>query len=238
MMVLSYIHTTFASIYTTHYIPIYTPSKAPSSTPTSTNPHTSTPLIISLADYWFLGRELPSLRSWVCLGLLVGGAVSYVLNDKFFKVEAYTWVAVWFMIFSFDQIYIKHKVDSVKMTTWGRVYYTNIIAMVPLAVILFVTGEIQTIQEFQWESLSVFFLSLSCVFGVAIAYFAFLARAVLSATYFTVIGTTCKIITVIVNVAIWEYHATPAGLASLFVCLVGAYFYQQAPLRNSRDLPK
>lgn len=192
----------------------------------------STPLLISVFDYWFLGRELPSGRSWGCLALLLIGAVGYVANDKFFRVDTYFWVVVWFLVFSFDQIYIKHKIDTVKMSTWTQVYYTNILASPLLAMILVGTGEFDILSSAQhWTNSSYFWLTMSAIMGVAIAYFSFLARGAVSATYFTVIGNTCKVLTVFINVFMWDLHASPMGLASLFVCLVGAYFYKQAPMR-------
>ena len=193
----------------------------------------STPLLISIADYLFLGRELPGGRSWACLGLLLVGSVGYVLNDQFFKVDAYLWVVIWYIVFSFDQIYIKHKVDTIKMNTWTQVYYTNALAILPLLSVLVATGEIKTLLEFEWTNVSQFWVITSALMGVAIAYFSFMARTAVSATYFTVIGNVCKVLTVLLNVAMWDLHATPAGLASLFVCLVGAYFYKQAPMRSS-----
>ena len=72
----------------------------------------ATPLFISLADYAVMGRELPSCRSASCLLLLVCGAVAYTLNDAHFEVRGYAWVGVWFAIFCFDQLYIKHAVDA------------------------------------------------------------------------------------------------------------------------------
>ena len=52
----------------------------------------STPLIISIADYIFLERELPSKKSWMCLFVLLCGSAMYVFFDKFFSVDAYFWV--------------------------------------------------------------------------------------------------------------------------------------------------
>ena len=63
----------------------------------------ATPLFISVADYCFLGRELPGLRSTACLLMLACGAVAYTLNDSHFVVHGYIWVGVWFVIFCFDQ---------------------------------------------------------------------------------------------------------------------------------------
>ena len=230
----------------------------------------STPLLVSIADYIFLGRELPTPRSWVCLIVLLLGAACYALTDSNFSVDAYHWVAVWLAIFCFDQIYIKHVVRTVKMTTWGRVMYSNLIGAIPMFGIFLVTGEAKTVTTMQWTFSSTLWLTISVLIGCSIAYFSFLARAAVSATSFTVLGNTCKVrcgflmsldfsneevlvlgwvnsnlpclpclfravqvLTVTINVMMWSNHASPTGLACLFVCLVAAYFYQQAPLRSA-----
>ena len=192
----------------------------------------STPLVIAILDYMFLGRELPSGRSWVALLLLLLGASGYVYYDKFFRVDAYMWVVAWYAVFCFDQIYIKHAITHVKMSTWTQVYYTNAMAALPLSVVLVASGELSTLLYFEWSFPSVFWMSTSAVMGVAIAYFSFLARASVSATSFTVLGNVCKVLTVFINMAIWDLHATSEGLFCLFVCLFGAYIYKQAPLRQ------
>ena len=53
------------------------------------------PQLLSLCDYVWLGRALPSARSWGCLVVLLGGAVGYVLVDADFRLSAYTWLALW-----------------------------------------------------------------------------------------------------------------------------------------------
>ena len=63
------------------------------------------------------------------------------------------------------------------------------------------------------------------------SYFAFLCRSQVSATHFTVIGNVCKVITVIINICIWDKHASAEGVGYLFVCLVAAFFYKPSPLR-------
>lgn len=192
----------------------------------------STPLMVSILEWRFLDRHLPSRKSWICLIFILLGATSYVMNDKFFNVDAYFWVCVWYAVFCFDQVYIKHAVDSVDMTTWGRVYYTNLIASFPLLIALFVFNEFDVLVDFDWDFPAKMSLFISCVCGTLIAYFAFLARERISAAYFTVIGNTCKVLTIILNHLWWNKHATPAGIASLFVCLVAAGMFEQAPKRT------
>lgn len=193
----------------------------------------STPILISLCDYQFLGRELPSARSWASLLVLVFGALIYVYTDSGFHVTGYFWVCIWYCIFTFDQIYIKHACDTIKMkSNWGRVYYTNLLASIPLVFVGAGTGEVALLTTFTWTWQSVLAFSVSCALGVAMSYFAFLARSSVSATYFSVIGNVCKIITIFINYLMWDHHANFTGLSALFVCLAAAYFYSPAPLRK------
>jgi len=195
----------------------------------------STPLILSVFDSVFLGRQLPSALSWVCLLGLLLGALNYLYFEKgSMSADSIFWVAAWYCAFCFDQLYIKHITNTVKMTTWGRVFYTNLLPTIPLCLFMATNGEFESLKTFHFTPMSHFFLGLSCLCGVAISYFAFLARASISATYFTVVGNTCKVITVILNVIVWDKHATHEGIMSLGVCLVCAYFYEQAPMKNHR----
>jgi len=200
----------------------------------------STPLMISICDYVFLGRELPNKQSTVALIGLLAGACLYTLTDKGFEVRGYTFVLLWYGIFCLDQLYLKHVVDTVKMrSNWGRVYYTNLLASIPLVFMGWGQGEYDAIIS-PWSSSIYAALLVSVALGVAMSYFAWLARSLVSATYFTVIGNSCKLLTVIINVTIWDKHASSFGLLCLFTCLAAAYFYTQAPLRSlsKPGLPK
>jgi GDP-mannose transporter len=55
----------------------------------------STPLVLSVFDYIFLGRELPGGRSIFSILLLVASCGGYTYFDKGFRLEAYTWLCVW-----------------------------------------------------------------------------------------------------------------------------------------------
>ena len=193
------------------------------------------------------------------LALLVGAA-AYVLTDAAFVVRGYMWVGVWFVIFSFDQLYIKHAVDTVKMqSNWGRVYYTNLLSSCPL-LLHAVVAEYRSYLPQAFTAApaavgdrraggppvsdaialtrgAVAALVVSCAMGVAMSYFAFKTRNLVSATAFAVIGNACKILSVAINVAIWDQHANALGVAWLLMCLAAAYFYKPAPLRSERDGP-
>ena len=90
----------------------------------------------------------------------------------------------------------------------------------------------QVLLSMRWTARPVAALVVSCAAGVAMSYFAFLCRAAISATSFTIVGNVCKVLTVLINVSIWDKHASPEGLGALLVCLVAAAAYQQSPLRR------
>jgi GDP-mannose transporter len=45
------------------------------------------------------------------------------------------------------------------------------------------------------------------------------------------IGVLNKLVTVALNILLWDKHSSPLGTAFLLVCLAGGAFYEQAPLR-------
>lgn len=45
------------------------------------------------------------------------------------------------------------------------------------------------------------------------------------------VGVVNKMLTVLVNVLIWDQHASAKGIFALLICLGGGALYQQAPLR-------
>ncbi|GFR45180.1 hypothetical protein Agub_g6568 [Astrephomene gubernaculifera] len=192
----------------------------------------STPLVLSLCDYLFLGRALPSARSWASLLVLLGGSVGYVMVDSDFHVDAYYWLMLWYVFFTFDTVYVKHMCDTVKMTNWSRVYYTNALALVPLLCALPMTGEHLKLAAIDWTPAVLMPLVLSCLMGVCMSHSAYLLRDTVSATLFTIVGILCKIITVVINVLIWDKHATPTGIAFLLVCVLAGTFYEQSPRRT------
>jgi GDP-mannose transporter len=143
----------------------------------------STPLVVSIADYMFLGRKLPCPRSWACLFALLVGAVGYALTDSAFEVKGYTFCAVWYCIFCLDQIYLKHITNTVKMqSNWGRVFYSNFLASVPL-VFTFIhdADEISALKNMSFSAAMAVFLSVAL--GVGMSYFAWMARSLLSGKF-------------------------------------------------------
>jgi hypothetical protein len=56
-------------------------------------------------------------------------------------------------------------------------------------------------------------------------------RSNVSATAGVVVGVVCKIGSVLINLLIWDQHASPIQLCFLAMGLAGGSLFQQAPLR-------
>jgi GDP-mannose transporter len=196
----------------------------------------STPICISIADYAFLGRQLPSPHSWACLLVLLLGSIGYAVTDSAYQVEGYAFCAIWYVIFCMDQIYLKHVTNTVKMdSNWGRVFYSNLLAAIPL-VLPFCLDSTEVDAVKNMSANGVIALTVSVIMGAAMSYFAWMARSLLAATSFTVVGNVCKILTIAINVAIWDKHASFVGVLFLLACLTAAYLYKQAPMRDTKPV--
>lgn len=189
------------------------------------------PIAVALCDFWFLGQSLPSARSWLSLAVIVMGAILYVVTDDGFQVAAYMWVVLYFVSITAEMVYVKFVVDSMEMTTWGRVYYNNVLSIPPTLALGFVFGEFDALATLEWNNGQITSLLLSCVAGVGISYAGFNLRKMVTATTFTVIGVLCKIASVLLNIFIWDKHANGIGITALCICIFAGTFYQQSAKR-------
>lgn len=188
----------------------------------------STPIVMSILDVQFLRRKLPTKRSWLSIITVFIFSICFIMSEsKSFTIDSTKWLFLWYANFCFDQIYIKHVVDTVKMTMWDRVLYTNLVPIFILSPLVLVFED--KIELERSEAPFVFMVIFSsCLMGVIMSYTSFWTRKQVSATKFTVIGNACKFITIAINFFIWENHATPIGILSLIVCVLASSLYQQA----------
>jgi GDP-mannose transporter len=79
---------------------------------------------------------------------------------------------------------------------------------------------------------------VSCIFGLGISFFGFSVRRKISATAFTVMGCTNKLLTLLVNTLVWDKHASLAGQASLLVCIAGGVLYGELSKSDAESRKK
>jgi GDP-mannose transporter len=180
----------------------------------------STPLILAFCDFAFLGRQLPSGRSWAALAALALSAGGYAYHDRGFVVNAYAWVVVWYAFFTFEGVWVKHVCDTVPMSNWARVLYANAMSAPLLAAgFLALRPERALVAAVEWRPAVLAPLLLSCAMGVAMSHASYLLRSHASATTAAVVGIVCKLLSVCLNLLIWDKHASGPQLAFLLLGL-------------------
>ncbi|KFK26247.1 hypothetical protein AALP_AA8G222200 [Arabis alpina] len=194
-----------------------------------------TPLLVAIADTVFRGEPRPSRLTFLTLLIILLGAVGYVATDSAFTLTAYSWALAYLVTITTEMVYIKHMVSNLGLNTWGYVLYNNLLSLMIAPIFWFLTGEHSEVfasVNDNWgnwfEPVAFFAVALSCLFGFLISFFGFAARQAISATAFTVTGVVNKFLTVVINVLIWDKHATPVGLVCLLVTICGGVGYQQS----------
>ena len=175
--------------------------------------------------------------SLLALAMLTLGAAGYVETDRQFSIHAraYAWVTAYFFIISVEMAYGKLIVGShLKLKSmWSPTLYTNTLSVLPAMLVGLMAGELSQarLQGIELTNAALFWLLASCVGGICISWAGFLCQSLVTATSYTVVGVMNKMLTVTVNVLIWDKHASVSGIFSLAVCLIGGSLYQQAPPR-------
>mmetsp|Transcript_43949 Transcript_43949/g.80308 ORF Transcript_43949/g.80308 Transcript_43949/m.80308 type:complete len:338 (-) Transcript_43949:97-1110(-) len=202
------------------------------------------PLLVSLLDWCFLGRELPSRRSFAALLGMIGGAICYVLADSEFAmsgISAYKWVTINLFCVVFEMAYGKGLLQGIEMESpvWGATLYTNLLALLPMFLMGLAANEQQQFRKpsvhrsgfLEW-------LIVSCILGIGISWSGWYCRNMVSATVYTILGVLCKLLSVAINMMLGKKHATLNGLLALLLTVISSALYQQAPLRARAPVEK
>ncbi|RZS18497.1 hypothetical protein BHM03_00050823 [Ensete ventricosum] len=199
------------------------------------------PIFVAVGETLFLEQPWPSPKTWASLATIFGGSVLYVLTDYQFTVTAYAWAAAYLVSMSIDFVYIKHVVMTIGLNTWGLVLYNNLEALLLFPLELLVMGELNQMKSAASDGTHrssiggvVLPVALSCLFGLSISFFGFSCRRAISATGFTVLGIVNKLLTVVINLMIWDKHSTFVGTVGLLICMLGGVLYQQSTTKPKK----
>ena len=197
----------------------------------------SAPLLLSVLDWTFMGRTLPSARSTLAMTGMLLGSIGYAVLDMSYSVHGYGWVALWYVIFCFDAIFIKWRVDAIEVhSNWSRVFYQNVWACVfnvaPL--VLDHKAHWSLVRRLSWSQVAL--LASSAAVSVGMSYASLKCRNVLSVTYFTLVGNVCKFGSILVGAVLWPHHMSLGLFGVICFCLGSGMLYEQAPLRDSAKL--
>lgn len=109
------------------------------------------PIAVTVVEYMFMDRALPSLRSTFSLLTVAAGAVMYCLSDSEFAlngIKAYYWVILYFFLITFEMTYGKKLTSSIRMeSVWGPVLYCNLLSALPMFLLGYVNNDYDGVYE-------------------------------------------------------------------------------------------
>lgn len=181
----------------------------------------STPLLVAVGDYALLGREAPTPRSWGAMLLIVVGCAVYCAVDAEFALQglaAYAWVLVYVAFMALEMLLGKQITSSLDVSLGTSVLLTNAVGLLPFLAIGAATGELQ--RGLSWAHFTPTAsaaLLASCLLSAGIGFSSWWCRSLVSATTFTVVGVVNKVLTVLLNILVWDKHSSWVGTLFLFV---------------------
>lgn len=201
---------------------------------------TGAPLFVSILDWLFLGRELPSGRSICCLLWVIAGTIGYVHADSEFQMHgfrAYAWTLTYLVSIVFSIAFGKRLMTGIEFRApiWGLVLYSNVVSAPLLVLLALFAGEAGKLDACRASPGAVLSLVISCVVGLGISWSGWNCQEKISATAYTLVGVAFKLLTVLMNSVLGYKHASPTGMLWLSVCIGVSTLYQQAPMRDAKS---
>ena len=194
------------------------------------------PLVLSFLEYFFAKQELPSLRS---LASMVGVASSYFIYAwyNYGKGSPHKyWLVLWYGGALFHSVYVKHVTTRIESSTWNLTFHQNLLAAPFFALMVAFTEMPQTLELFAKSGRPWFALIISCPLGLAMSYYSFHYRKLLTSTSFSMIGVwkvlpIFAIALVLPQYALWT--GTVHDTVLVFVCIGFCSGYSTAGKRGT-----
>ena len=199
------------------------------------------PILVSCIDTLCLGREIPSRRSFLAMLCIVLGATWFAASELQTQSSRITHTGVCVNVINLVLTAIlmtwgKHVTETCDINLTTSVFICNLTSIAPILALVILEKENLIIREHRWLSVyAVSILTISCLMGTALSYLGWKMRTMMSAASFTVIGVLNKVLTILVNIIVWNDHAMWSSTIGLLVSLVGGSFYQQSRLYSGRE---
>ena len=185
------------------------------------------PLLVCSFEFAFMGKAFPDARNLLSLAGVLSAAVFYINADTGLQVSGprgVFWLTLQWVLLAINATYGKHLTEKIEMSQWERVFYTNAFAVPPT--ILFYVASREFDIPITLTKYSVFVLTISCIFGLAISFCGWNCRSVVSATTFALIGVLNKMATILLNILVWPTEFTVQKTAALLTCILFGLLYR------------
>jgi hypothetical protein len=198
------------------------------------------PMLVALAESYLTKSFSLPIRSVVAVLILGAGACAYAFTESQTPAKspipnAYLWTWLYTCSVVFLMIHGKTISSLRGISLVGTVLFSNAFALVPMTLGFYLSGESIDYNKLGTEE--VLILLASCIVGTTVSFSGWWCREQLSATAYTLVGTLNKISTELLNILIWDHHASMPGVLALSVCLAGGFLYDTAPRSAEHERP-
>lgn len=162
------------------------------------------------------------------------GAVMAGANDLQFSWIGYTWMIVNCVLTAVYTLYMRYVSVNVKLTRTSMVFYNNLLSVAILSPICVLMGQHTAVMQPQF--LTVEFVGLNILaglLGVCLNFASLWCVAKTSATNYAIVGSLCKIPTLILGFVIFYTPVTWQGLMYIAMGTMGGLLYAYSKLPTS-----
>lgn len=128
-------------------------------------------LITMVLEYWTLNIR-PVRSTQVVVFIMLVGSVIAMSDDLTFSPMGYTLILVSNLVTALNNVYIKKKFSVEKIDSYDLLYYSSVISILPITLLIAVLGHFQLVMEYRfwndWQFVTQFLLS--CVMGFLLNY--------------------------------------------------------------------
>ena len=183
-------------------------------------------LMTMIGEEWLLGRKA-SFEVKACIFAMIFGAIVAASDDLAFNLFGYVVILANDVFTAANGVYVKKKLDSKELGTFGLMFYNCLYCLVPIATVVAYEGKWDEIQEFDAWTDSTFLglFLLSTVLGFVLTYSIFLCTQINSALTTTVVGCLKNVMISYGGMLMSDYIFSTINFVGLNISIVGSLFY-------------
>jgi len=170
-----------------------------------------------------------------CIMAMIGGAIIYAHEMDISDRSAIGWLALnnFFAIGDrlLQRLMLAKDQDPVDISKTGVTLLNNSLAMLPLAVVAYFTGEFRDLGQAvsTMDHMGFFWVGMSCVVSVGISYCGIWAQSLISATSFLVLVNASKFFIIFLETFVMGTKSmTPVQILGATIAVMAAAAYGQA----------